>query len=91
MVSIKLLGTRLHVCPIAPKLISAGGIHYSSDYAKDQGGTLWRVLGVGRGVVDIAPGNCVLTPSYSHDSATLSDGTKIIEQREVIAVITEEK
>lgn len=92
MISLKLLGTRIHVAPVPPKIQPAGTIHIPAAYASHQSSVLWRVLGVGKGVEDVLPGNYILLKSpYAHDGSMLKDGTRIIEQHECIAVITEEK
>ena len=84
----KLLGTRLIVCPIAAKLISIGGIHLLEGSVDSK--QLWRVLEVGMGVTEIRKGDCVVTAdAYGQCLADLHDGSKVIDQKECVAVVTD--
>lgn len=86
----KLLGTRLIVAKIAPKLLSVGGIHLP--HTTVDSCQLWRVLEVGMGVEEIKKGDCVISAGpYGQSLADLNDGSLVIDQREVVAVVTEEK
>ena len=83
----KLLGTRILVSPIAAKLISIGGIHLLPQ--KGESEKMWRVLDVGQGVDEIRKGDSVLVGDWAY-RADIGDGQRIIDQKEVIAVIRED-
>ena len=86
--SIKLLGTRILVSRIAAKLISVGGVHLSPAHVAHE--KLWRVIQVGQGVEEIRAGDAVLVPDYGY-RADVGDGQVILDQKECLAVIREDK
>lgn len=83
----KLIGSRLLVRRIPPRLTTPTGLHLLAAYEDHD--KLYRVMQVGNGVEDIRAGDAVFVPEYGF-RADIGDGSVIIEQREVMAVIREE-
>ncbi len=81
----RLLGARLLVAPIPPKLQSHGGIHLLSVEGIEK---LWRVLEIGQGITEIQKGDAVLLGYYQHHDE-FGDGRIVIKQEECLAVIRE--
>ncbi len=96
----KLLGNRAHVQRIKHlQAVSAGGIHMPDIVLDDNntgGPKEYRVLAVGPGrrnrkgdtvPVDFSPGDRVICHSYFKGAAELPDGTFVITDDMVIAVL----
>ena len=84
MKTIRIIGNRLHVRQVPPKLLSGGGVHLPGKYQDDASN--WHVLGIGDKVRDIMPGDLVLSFNYHGNLVDLGDGTALMDAKEAIAV-----
>jgi co-chaperonin GroES (HSP10) len=94
MTQIRLLGNRVHLALVAPKLQTESGLHLVDRYLDDR--MQYRVLGIGPGKrlkggtilpIEVAPGMNVLIPRLQ-DSTALPDGTFIVNADQIWAAWT---
>jgi co-chaperonin GroES (HSP10) len=95
--SMKLLGNRLHVKPVASQDRTLSGLFLpqgSGDELNLGSVKCFDVLGVGSGSkypVEALTGDRVLCQSYTHGPLPLPDGTAIIDENLVLAIIPRDK
>ena len=91
MTYIRILGNRVHLQRILPRLQTPSGMHVVEKYADDK--MQYLVLGVGPGrkskkgvlrVPEVKAGDFVLVPRLQ-DSVTLSDGSFIVHASQILA------
>lgn len=87
---IKPIGNRILVCPLRPPEKSAGGLHLPEQWQQPTGHGI--VLSVGSEVKEIKAGDRVVYSWINgRDVEHAGQMTRLLDEREVLAIIAEEK